>query len=127
MLFASTRLTLVRELGLERFKETVFVTTAEELTPAGWARHEKHTALSAPLTEEERANAQLREAEAAESGGTGVRKGHYTAGEGGSKLALKRGEGVVDALEGLKGAGAGRVVIVVSAYLLRQGWGGWCS
>ena len=119
MLFASTRLTLVRELGLERFKETVFVTTKEELTPAGWERHEKHTELAAPLTEEERANVQLREAEAAESGGTGVRKGHYTAAEqGGSKLAIKRGEGVVEALGGLKGAVPGAVVLVVSITVL---------
>ena len=121
MLFASTRLTLVRELGLERFKETVFVTTKEELTPEGWARHERHTELAAPLTEEERANEVLREAESRESSGTGGRKGHYTEG---NSLAVKRGEGVVEALEGLKGAGQGHVVLVVSSVLVLLN--GWC-
>ncbi|KAJ9618306.1 Twinfilin-1 [Taxawa tesnikishii (nom. ined.)] len=53
MLFASTRLTLVRELGVERFRETIFCTEKEELTKEGWRRHEQHTKLAAPLTEEE--------------------------------------------------------------------------
>ena len=35
MLFASTRLTLVRELGGEHFPESVLTTEADELTAAG--------------------------------------------------------------------------------------------
>ena len=54
MLFASTRLTLVRELGGEHFRESIFATTAEELSPKGFEKHDAHTALDAPLTEEER-------------------------------------------------------------------------
>lgn len=94
MLFASTRLTLVRELGIERFRETLFVTEASELTPEGWARHEKHTAQEAPLTEEEAGQAGLREAEAQESGGTMARKGHV----GNRADALKKEEGLEAAL-----------------------------
>lgn len=45
MLFASTRLTLVRELGTERFRETLFATKKEELTAEGFKRHDQHEKL----------------------------------------------------------------------------------
>jgi twinfilin-like protein len=70
MLFASTRLTLVRELGGEHFAETVFCTEAAELTADGWERHVAHTASGNPLTKEEEQMRDIREAEAVETGGT---------------------------------------------------------
>ncbi|ETS85330.1 hypothetical protein PFICI_03355 [Pestalotiopsis fici W106-1] len=78
MLFASTRLTLVRELGSEHFAETIFATMAEELTPEGFKRHDKHTELAAPLTEEERTLGEVKRAEAEEGRGTGVREIHLS-------------------------------------------------
>ena len=69
MLFASTRLSLVRELGTEHFGETIFATTPEELTAEGWRKHEKHIASENPLTEEERSLEGIKAAEALESGG----------------------------------------------------------
>lgn len=45
MLFASTRLTLVRELGTERFRETLFATRKEELTAEGFKAHDQHEKL----------------------------------------------------------------------------------
>ncbi|KAI1828164.1 actin depolymerizing protein [Xylaria intraflava] len=78
MLFAATRLTLVRELGTEHFRETIFTTTAEELTPAGFERHDKHTELDAPLTEEERTLGEVKRAEAEAGAGTGVREIHLS-------------------------------------------------
>ncbi len=45
MLFASTRLTLVRELGAERFRETIFVTSKDELTAEGFRKLDKHAEL----------------------------------------------------------------------------------
>ena len=111
MLFASTRLTLVRELGIERFRETLFVTEASELTPEGWARHEKHTAQEAPLTEEEAGQAGLREAEAQESGGTTARKGHVS----NKTDALKKEEGLDQALgELMKAENKGLLLQLVS-------------
>lgn len=97
MLFASTRLTLVRELGIERFRETLFATEMNELTAAGWSKHEAHTKMDAPLTEEETALGGVKEAEAAESQGTSVRRGHVN-----EKLDLRLGDGVIEALKGLK-------------------------
>jgi twinfilin-like protein len=103
MLFASTRLTLVRELGIERFRQTVFATEKEELTAEGWAKHEAHVNLSAPLTEEESGLRGVKEAEAQESQGTGAWRGHVS-----SKIDVATGDGVVEALkllgeEGCKG------------------------
>lgn len=100
MLFASTRLTLVRELGLERFREQLFCTERDELTKEGWARHEAHVNLAAPLTEEESGLQGVREAEAAESTGTSNRRGHVS-----GRVDIKTGEGVVEALSLLKEEG----------------------
>ncbi|KAF2766084.1 actin monomer binding protein-like protein [Teratosphaeria nubilosa] len=97
MLFASTRLTLARELGLERFRQQIFTTEAAELTKDGWAKHEAHTGLDAPLTEEEAGLKGVKDAEAAESMGTGGRRGHVS-----GRVDVKTGEGVTEALSLLK-------------------------
>ncbi|TKA68904.1 hypothetical protein B0A49_03998 [Cryomyces minteri] len=101
MLFAATRLTLVRELGIERFRETVFATTTEELTADGWRRHERHVGEKAPLTEEERALEGVKEAEAEESRGTATRRGHVSSG-----VSFPVREDAVEALRALV-AGSG--------------------
>lgn len=94
MLFASTRLTLVRELGTEHFRETIFATTAAELTPAGFDKHDAHTALDAPLTEEEKSLGEVKRAEQEAGSGTGVREIHLS-----KNLNMPISE---DALEALK-------------------------
>jgi twinfilin-like protein len=107
MLFASTRLTLVRELGIERFRETLFATEAAELTAEGWAKHEKHSNQAAPLTQEEEGQADLKEAEAQESGGTTARKGHV-----GSKLdAITTEDGLEEKLGKLMKEGNGGLLV----------------
>ena len=82
MLFASTRLTLVRELGVERFRESIFVTDMKELEPEGWRKHDASGAVNAPLTEEEESLKGIKEAEAEERGGTQGRRletgGHFS-------------------------------------------------
>lgn len=80
MLFAATRLTLVRELGLERFRETIFVTTKTEVTADGWRRHDRHGEIQAPLTQEDRALQGVKKAEAEASQGTGARSSHVSSG-----------------------------------------------
>jgi twinfilin-like protein len=107
MLFASTRLTLLRELGSEHFGETLFVTEAEELSSAGWQRHEAHGEAANPLTQEERDLEGIREQEAIESRGT---QGQSLA--SGGKLAVKAEEGVGEAVGGLKGGGENLVQLV---------------
>ncbi|MCJ1277328.1 Twinfilin-1 [Puttea exsequens] len=98
MLFASTRLTLVRELGKERFRELLFVTELKELDRDGWEKHEASGALKAPLTEEERTLQDVKEAEEAESRGTAGRR-LVTGGH----LSLKISEEARGALRGFLG------------------------
>lgn len=78
MLFASTRLALVRELGSEHFRETILASTADELSPAGFDKHDKHTVLDAPLTEEERTLGEVKRLEAEAGTGTGTRNIHMS-------------------------------------------------
>ena len=96
MLFASTRLTLVRELGAERFRDTFFATTKEELTADGWRKHERHGELTAPLTEEERILQGVRDAEAEASRGTTSRSSHVSSG-----LSFPIATEALDSLRGL--------------------------
>ena len=81
MLFASTRLSLVRELGTERFRDSLSVTEVKELEKEEWEKHEASGELKAPLTEEEETLRGVREAEAEARGGTQGRKletgGHF--------------------------------------------------
>lgn len=83
----------------------MFATTKAELTAAGWKKHEAHTALSAPLTQEERDLEGIRAAEALESRGTGARSGGHVS----SSVALPIEE---DALAALKKVGRGEVGVV---------------
>lgn len=97
MLFASTRLTLVRELGTERFRESLFVTELKELEKQGWEKHDASGALKAPLTEEEQTLRGVREAEADERGGTAGRRL-----ETGGKLSIAMSDEAREALEVFK-------------------------
>ncbi|CAK7221857.1 Twinfilin-1 [Sporothrix bragantina] len=78
MLFASTRLALVRELGSEHFRKSIFATTADELTGAGFRKHDAHEALDAPLTEEERELGAVKRAEQEAGRGTATREIHLS-------------------------------------------------
>lgn len=86
------------------------MTEASELTREGWGKHEKGEDADAPLTREEETLRGVKDAEAVEAGrsGTGGRQL-----ETGGKLALGMGDGVREALVGLKGAEAGSVVVLV--------------
>lgn len=105
MLFASTRLTLVRELGSEHFRETIFATTPGELTAAGFEKHDAHASMEAPLTEEEESLGQVKRAEAEAGQGSGKREIHLS-----KSLAMPVAE---DALTALEAVGKGERVLVM--------------
>ncbi|KAI9055669.1 hypothetical protein LZ554_000612 [Drepanopeziza brunnea f. sp. 'monogermtubi'] len=105
MLFASTRLTLVRELGIERFRETIFATTKEELTAQGFEKHDKHVKLAAPLTEEEQSLGEVKRKEAEEGRGMAERKSHVSSG-----VSMPISEEAVEALKGLAGEAGDNLV-----------------
>jgi twinfilin-like protein len=109
MLFASTRLTLVRELGAERFRETLFANTKQELTAEGWKKHDKHEQLKAPLTEEERTLQGVKEAEAEASRGTTARSSHVSSG-----LSFPISSDALQALRGLPAGGDSLIQLVRS-------------
>ncbi|EDU42339.1 actin monomer binding protein [Pyrenophora tritici-repentis] len=101
MLFASTRLTMVRELGGEHFAESVFTTEASELTSSGWEKHIAHTASEKPLTAEEQSLQDIKDAEALESRGT---RGQGLA--QGGRIAIRADDEVARALRELGEGGA---------------------
>lgn len=107
MLFASTRLTLVRELGSEHFRETIFVTTADELSEGGFKKHDAHTKLAAPLTEEERSLGEVKRAEQEVGSGTGSREIHLS-----KHFAMPMADDAIAALKEL-GQDGGRVVAML--------------
>lgn len=109
MLFASTRLTLVRELGSEHFRETIFATTAEELSEAGFKKHDAHSKLDAPLTEEERTLGEVKRAEQETGTGTGTREIHLS-----KSLKMPVGEDALAAMTEVGQDGGRTVAMLVS-------------
>lgn len=118
MLFASTRLTLVRELGIERFRETIFATTKEELSKEGFEKHDKHAKLAAPLTEEEQSLGEVKRKEAEEGRGMAERKSHVASG-----ITMPITDEALDALKSL-GEGNGEenllVQLVSTSFLVKM-------
>jgi len=110
MLFAATRLTLVRELGSEHFRETIFATTADELTGRGFERHDAHARLDAPLTEEERSLGEVKRAEQEAGSGTGQKEIHLS-----SHFAMSWDEETLAALRELAPEG-GRTLVMLVGY-----------
>jgi len=116
MLFAATRLTLVRELGTEHFRETIFATNKEELTVAGFEKHEAHTKLEAPLTEEERTLGEVKRVEQEAGSGTGQREIHLS-----KNLNMPVEEDALAAIKEMGENGSRSVVMLVSrANLVRS-------
>lgn len=105
MLFASTRLTLVRELGGEHFAESVFTTEASELTSSGWEKHLAHEKQDNPLTAEEQSLQDIKEAEALESRGT---RGQGLA--QGGRIAIRADDEIAGALRTLGEGGTDNLV-----------------
>lgn len=108
-LFASTRLTLVRELGAELFGEGMFATEQRDLRREGWGKWERglEAAGTEVMSREER---ELEGVRSGEGGAVGERK---MVGMGGSAVGMKVGfgEGVVEALRGMR-EGEGLVMLV---------------
>ena len=107
MLFASTRLSLVRELGSEHFRETMVANSESELKREGFEKHDAHNALEAPLTEEERELGAVKRAEQEAGRGSGsARKDMYLT----SHMSIPISQ---DAVESLKSVGNGSLNITM--------------
>lgn len=108
MLFASTRLTLTRELGLEHFRESLFFTTPDEFTETGFKKADAHAQLEAPLTEEERTLGEVKRAEQEAGAGTGTREIHLS-----KSLAMPVSEEAIAALKDMQGSRAVTMLVSV--------------
>ncbi|ODV97119.1 hypothetical protein PACTADRAFT_48875 [Pachysolen tannophilus NRRL Y-2460] len=53
MIYASSKNTLLKELGLEFFKPTIFINDLDDISYEGWLSYLKHENSSNPLTEDE--------------------------------------------------------------------------
>ncbi|KAA1121113.1 Twinfilin-1 [Puccinia graminis f. sp. tritici] len=75
MLYASTRATISRQLGDSNFKDSMFATTKDDLTPKGYLAHLASQKAQAPMTLRERELADIKAAEGADlsSMGTAMR------------------------------------------------------
>lgn len=111
MLFASTRLTFVRELGTEHFRETIFTTDPEELTESGFKKHEAHNNLAAPLTEEEQTLGEVKRAEQAAGSGTGTREIHLS-----KNLNMPVDTNAIEAMKEIGQEGGRVVTMLVSGH-----------
>ncbi|KAJ2657001.1 Twinfilin-1 [Coemansia sp. RSA 1199] len=63
MLYAATKATVTRTLGESHFIDTMFGTTRDDFTSAGYTRHRVHAESSAPLTEREQELERIRDDE----------------------------------------------------------------
>ncbi|KAF8478603.1 actin depolymerizing protein [Russula ochroleuca] len=69
MIYASTRNSVTKSLGATNFVDTIFATSKEDVTPAGYAAHKRHQAAPKPMSAWEKEIADIKAAER-EAGGT---------------------------------------------------------
>ncbi|KAF9567572.1 actin depolymerizing protein [Agrocybe pediades] len=84
MLYASTRLPLLRSLGSTLFTDALFATSKDDLTPEAYAAHLRHAAAPNPLSKREQEIADLRvsESKTASYEGSNARASHVGTGVG---------------------------------------------
>lgn len=73
MLYASTRLSLIKSLGSSLFTDSVFATSKADLTPSAYVAHLRHAAAPTPFSSREQELADLRAAENAAASYEGSR------------------------------------------------------
>lgn len=111
MLYASTRLSLLKSLGSTLFTDSYFATSKADLTAEAYNAHLRHASAPNPLSAREQEIADLREAEneAASYTGTKVRTTHI-----GTGVGLKWSPELEDAVIKLGAGNECSIVIIVS-------------
>ncbi|CAG8483046.1 13624_t:CDS:10 [Funneliformis caledonium] len=96
MLYASTRATLLKELGDSRFVDSVYGTTTAEFSLEGYQKHRRHKEADAPLTEREKELAEVKTAEAnANAFSYSTRKSHAAG------ISFPMSDEAIQAIQGL--------------------------
>ena len=112
MLYASTRLSLLKSLGATLFTDSIFATSKADLTPEAYDTHLRHASAPNPLSTREQEIADLREAEneAASYAGSRVRVTHI-----GTGIGLNWSPEVEHAVTQL-GEGTGCSIVIIVSY-----------
>jgi twinfilin-like protein len=112
MLYASTRLPLLRSLGSTLFTDSIFASSKTDLTAESYASHLRHNAAPHPLSAREQEMADLRaaESETATYEGSRGRASHIGAGVG-----LNWSEEVENSVREL-GQGSGSAIVVIVSF-----------
>ncbi len=63
MIYASTRNSVTKSLGATNFADTIFATSKDDVTPAGYAAHKRHLTAPKPLSAREKEMADIKAAE----------------------------------------------------------------
>jgi len=111
MLYASTRLSLLKSLGSTLFTDAIFATSKSDLTPEAYAAHLRHSAAPNPLSKREQEIADLRvsESKTASYEGSRARASHV-----GTGVGFRWAEELEEALVQLGQSEGSAVVVTVS-------------
>ncbi|KAG6814291.1 hypothetical protein H0H92_013416 [Tricholoma furcatifolium] len=108
MLYASTRASLLRELGSNLFTDAIFATSKADLTPDAYAAHRRHVNAPKPLSAREQEMADVRAAEAGGAyEGSRARVNHI-----GTGVGLRWSDDLEDAVKQLAQAEHGAIVVI---------------
>ena len=112
MLYASSRLSLLKSLGSSLFTDSIFATSKADLTPEAFEAHLRHVSAPNLLSTREQEMADMREAEneAASYAGSGVRATHI-----GTGVGLNWSPEVEHAVTKL-GEGTGCSIVIIVSY-----------
>ncbi|GMG19049.1 unnamed protein product [Ambrosiozyma monospora] len=100
MLYASSKNTLLRELGLEYFTTVLFINDKEELSQQGWMKILDSESATQPLTESEKELAKLKDLELVEHshssyGGSSKRRGLVSVASGAANSSSGSSSGLL--------------------------------
>ncbi|KAJ3285027.1 Twinfilin-1 [Borealophlyctis nickersoniae] len=107
MLYASTKATLTKELGDSKFVDTLYGTTAGDLTLESYKKHLVHKDAEAPLTERELELQSLKRAESGADISTTSRRSHAQG------VAFPISSSATESLEKLKSGSINVVVLCI--------------
>jgi twinfilin-like protein len=113
MLYASTRNTVTKSLGSAHFTDSIFATSKSDVTGDGYSRHLRNLAAPKPLSEREKALAEMAEAEkqaADDYQGNNARTSHLS----GAAIGFTWSPDVENAFKQLATDQSSKLLVVVS-------------
>jgi twinfilin-like protein len=116
MLYASTRNSITKSLGSTHFTDSIFATSKNDVTGAGYARHLRSLEAPKPMSQREKDLAEMAEAEKKvvdDYQGNNARKNHLS----GAVVGFTWSSGVEEAFKQLAVEESSKLLVVVSTTL----------